>query len=810
MKNLYNLLSAVILSVVVTNLNAQSTLNVTQQAHYTYPNHTAANICGYTTASGEEYALVGVSTGMDIVDVTVPNAPVHIIQIPNVDNEWKEIKVYSHYAYVTTEANVGLQIVDLNALPSTSLASYSYHYYTGDGAIAGQIQNIHSLHIDTTKGYCYLNGSNLFNGGCIFLDLNVDPYNPTYVGKYQNATSPYVHDCYVDNDTMYACHIYAGFFSVVDVTNKANPVVLATQTTTTAFTHNAWPSNGKHFLFTTDENSNSYLTAYDISDLNNIQAVDKIQSEYPQSGSIVHNTHVLNNWAITSWYRDGFVITDITRPHNLVNVGWYDMYTPSSQGSGNGFNGTWGVYPFFPSGTIVCSNIEDGLYVYSPTYVRACYLEGTVKDSICGSALSGVDVTIGTVNVTETTDANGVFATGTPIPGTYSVTFSKPGYTSVTLNNVSFAAGQLDTFNIRMYSPSSTSVNGNISNNVTTNPVAGAQVYFQSTNNSYLYQSNGAGDYSSCNMVADNYNIETAAWGYEPICSTDSVSNNFSIHDFALTPGYHDDFTMDLGWSVTNSATLATGAWVRDVPQGTMYNATPANPGNDVNSDCFDKAYVTGNTGTTSSDDDVDGGSTQITSPAMDLSAYNDPWIHYYRWFFNNGGAGNPNDSLIIKLTNGTTTVNLEVVTASTANNSTWVHKSYRVSQYMAPSANMHLLVYTADQQVTGHIVEAGFDNFFVADSLNGISSMTVQNGMDVYPNPFNGTTTLHYTLSSAPEANAHIEVMDVTGRMVSSFRINSAEGYETLGADLNDGIYYVRIVNGTMEGNSIRIVKTN
>ena len=65
-------------------------------------------------------------------------------------------------------------------------------------------------------------------------------------------------------------HIYPGFFAVVDVTNKANPLLLATQTTPTAFTHNTWLSDDHKTLFTTDENNYSFLGAFDISDLSNI------------------------------------------------------------------------------------------------------------------------------------------------------------------------------------------------------------------------------------------------------------------------------------------------------------------------------------------------------------------------------------------------------------------------------------------------------------------------------------------------------------------------------------------------------------
>ncbi len=804
MKNIYRMLSAAVFIVAGFSANAQSSLNVTYQSHLPYPTHTTANICGYADALGNEYALCGVSTGMTIVDVTNPATPVQVAAIPNIDNEWKEIKVYHGYAYVTTEGGGGVQIVDLHPLPNTTLP---YHNYTGDGAIAGQLNSIHALHVDTTKGFVYIYGSNLFQGGAIVLDLNTDPYNPTYVGHYTNPGHPYVHDGYVDNDTLYASHVYDGVMTVVDMTNKTAPVVLATQTTTTAFTHNTWLSNDRHFVFTTDENANSFLTCYDVTDMNNIQATDKIQSEYPNSASIVHNTHILNNWAITSWYRDGFVITDITRPYNLINVGWYDTYTPSTAGSGYGFNGSWGVYPFLPSGNIVVSNIEDGLYVYSPNYVRACYLEGTVKDSICNTPLTGVTVTISTVNITDQSDINGVIRTGTAIPGTYNVTFTKLGYQPYVLNNIVFSPSVVDTFHIKMFSANAVGLIGHTSNAVTTAAIPNVQVLITNANNTYNFQSDALGDFSNCSMISANYNIAAAAWGYNTICTSDSLYTGHSTENLQMTPGYYDDFTFDLGW--TTVTTASTGSWERGVPVGTFNGPTASNPGIDVTSDCQNQCYVTGNAGGTASQDDVDNGATTLTSPIFNLSSYVNPWIHYDRWFYNAGGSGTPNDSLTIGLTDGTTTQVLETVLYNTPGSSSWVPKNFRVSNYFTPNSTMRLIVRTADAPA-GHIVEAGFDAFSIADStLSGIQNPILANGISVYPNPFDGTTTVHFALDAMPVIGAYIEVKDITGRIVSIQSVSSQEGNVEVGANLSGGLYFIQLVNGTQISPAVRLIKT-
>ena len=199
-----------------------------------------ANIGGYADTAGNEYALVGTYYGLDIVDVTNPSSPVIRFSVPGHESEWREVKTYRKYAYVTTEGgntpneqDSGLSIIDLSHLPDTIY----YKHYTGDGLIAGQLNTIHALHCDTSKGFLYLYGSNIDYGNSLFLDLS-DPWNPVYAGNYifpAGGYSSYVHDGYVLNDTMYEAHIYAGFFAVVDVRDKANPVLLATQTTPTLY-----------------------------------------------------------------------------------------------------------------------------------------------------------------------------------------------------------------------------------------------------------------------------------------------------------------------------------------------------------------------------------------------------------------------------------------------------------------------------------------------------------------------------------------------------------------------------------------------
>lgn len=780
-------------------------LNVTFRAQLTYPGQTCANICGYVDSLGNEYALVGASQGMSIVDVTNPSAPVEVIQIPGPDNLWKEIKVRGKYAYVTTEGGGGLQIVNMSSLPNT--AGITYHNYTGDGAIAGQLNTIHALHID--GNYVYLYGSNLFDGGAVALDLT-DPWNPTYAGNYMQGVSSsdhYVHDGYVRNDTLYAGHIYTGRCSVVDFTNKSAPVELANFTTPSVFTHNTWLSTDSKTLFTTDEVNNSFLTSYDITNLSSIQELDRIQSN-PGSGSIVHNTHIINvggnDYAVTSWYKDGFTIVDAGRPQNLVQVGNYDTYTI---GSGGGFEGDWGVYPFLPSGTIVVSNIDEGLFVFTPNYVRACYLEGNVTDSVTGLPINGALVEILTTTTTDNSTISGDYKTGIPSPGgTYSVRYSKPGYNSKVISGISFAAAVVTIQDVQLSPISTFALSGQVTEQGTGSPIANATVQVSNGSFNFTTTSDAGGNFTLPAVYADNYDIVAGHWGHVTSCSQNvSINSSSSPITIQLAKGWYDDFTFDFGWTLSGNATA--GLWVREIPVATFNGTQASNPGVDDSTDCSNIAYITGNNTGSASSDDVDNGSAIMISPVFDLTTYTEPYMDYSRWFYNSGGSGAPNDSLKIMLNNGTTTAILETVLAATPGSSTWVHKSFKVSDYIAPTATMKVIVRTADIP-TGHLVEAGFDKFLINEGPTGINELANNNVMlNAYPNPFADALNIVYDLNSKTD-NALLSVTDITGKVIYSERLTAAKGAVVLAPQLNPGLYFVNITVGKELLKVIKVVK--
>jgi len=768
--------------------HSQNHLNVTLAAHLPYPGQTCANISGYVDSLGNEYALVGASNGLSIVNVTNPSAPFQVIQIPvalpgDYQNLWREVDVWGKYAYVTTEAGGGLQIVDMSKLPGTNIP---YTYWTP--TINGQVLNsIHALHIDNGKVYLY--GSNVGNKGAIIADVATNPMNPIYLGSYDNR---YIHDGYVRGDTMYACHIYDGDCEIVNLSNPAAGVAIADFQTPNVFTHNSWLSQNGKIVFTTDETSNSYLTAYDISNLSNVYERDRIQSN-PGSNSDVHNVQVVQkngvDYAVTSWYNDGFTIVDASRPDNLVQVGNYDTDTTVS---GSGMDHDWGVYPFLPSGTIVVSDIQNGLFVCTPTYKRACYLEGVVTNCANGNLMTGVSVKLQVVNPqcnsnADLTDVQGKYEVGIATPATYLVVFSKNGFVTDT-DTVALSAGVVVTLNKQLCQSPTFIYAGNIHDNSTSAGVAGANVSVYNSLNRWDTVADASGNFQIPTVFSGTYTIASGKWGYVTKCvSNQNLTSTSGAFSMGLDKGIYDDFTWNWGWTASGNATQ--GMWVRGVPLGTFNSNTPLNAPNDVANDCGDEAFVTGNTGTTSTDDDVDGGAAVLTSPTFDLSSYVNPYIYYSKWKALYGST----DSVQVYLDNGITSVPLENHAAANAGQSAWVNRNYKITSFLTPTSTMKVIVRAVDNG-TDDIVEAGFDRFFIVDSaLGAVNDISSNVNVKVFPNPFKGMFNVQCLMDNGNTST--IEIYNTLGEKIFTSTISR----QPLTIDLSShssGIYFYQILN--------------
>ncbi len=776
------------------------TQNIRLRSQLKVDNQSGANICGYAQ-KGREYALVGTNQGTVIVDVTNPDLPKNLKLIPAVKSLWREIKVYKNYAYITTEGSgQGLQIVDLSALPDTTIA---FKDYKGGDSILTNIAKIHSLHVDTTKGYVYLFGgsSQLSTGvsvqGATVLDLK-DPWNPKFIGYY-NGT--YIHDGYVNNDTLYGGHIYGGYFSIINFKDKKNPVVINTQKTPTAFTHNTWPSVDGKTIFTTDENAGSYLAAYNVSDVANIKSLDKIRT-VSGDAAIIHNTHIINDFAVTSWYTEGVTIVDAHRPQNLVQVGQYDTY----DGSGAKFNGCWGVYPFLPSGNLVTSSLEGDLHVLTPQYIRASYLEGNVIDSITRKALSGVRVKINSNDPDKAAESNplGNYYTGQVSKGSFSVTYSKVGYYSKTVT-VSLNTGQVTTQNIELLPRPRYVLNGNVVSDVDGKRLSNGYINLKSGDAAYNIKTDSAGNFMLNDIMEDTYEILAGAWGYRHKSIPNlAINQNLPSLTIRLSKGYQDDFWGDFGWEVSGSIAAGAnqGRWERAAPILSVFNNEITSPAADVPNDFNGHAYITGNGGGDGGANDVDGGPTILTSPVMNLKNSVNPTMTFSYWFVNTGGDNMPNDRMNIYLSNG---IKDTLIFSVTTSSSVWRGASFPLKGYLALTDSMRVRFSVADDN-PGHIVEAGLDAFKINEMT---STVEIANNwtLEAFPNPFSSTVSLNYKMDEANK-NAKIKVTNLLGQTLESHNLPYTEGGLSIGENLPEGVYILRIETESKVSKAYKIIK--
>ena len=311
---------------------------------------------GYSAPDGREYAVLGGYQGTYFIDIT-DTATMHVVDIiPGVFSEWREMKTYSHYAYIVSEGNsTGVQIVDLSGLPKSIR-------YVGT-FLAPDHSSTHS--IQQEGPYLYLNGANIpFGNGVVILDLSIDPENPVVRGRWNDM---YVHDCRVLNDTIWGCNIGNQKVTAINAINKDNPTTITSWINgPSPSPHNCALAQGRNYIYVADEISNppGRLKVWNIRDMSNILLENIWLPQTYFQKSIIHNVELYSNQLLCAYYSAGVKLLNVSDPVNPLELGWYDTYPENNE---TNYNGCWGVYKF-PSGKIITSDRSRGLFVlrYAP------------------------------------------------------------------------------------------------------------------------------------------------------------------------------------------------------------------------------------------------------------------------------------------------------------------------------------------------------------------------------------------------------------------------------------------------------------
>ena len=185
---------------------SQSSKNIDLLANFTFPvaYGELTDIWGYANGSGNEYALVGLETGVAIVDITTPTSPIEVFFAVGANSGWRDLKVWNDYVYIVNETSGGLMIIDMSSLPG-GIVMGDVSNYTG---VTYPFTTAHDIYIDE-NGIAYIMGADNGVGGAIILDLTVNPEVPVEKGRYNDF---YIHDGMARGDTLWGAAVDDGFF----------------------------------------------------------------------------------------------------------------------------------------------------------------------------------------------------------------------------------------------------------------------------------------------------------------------------------------------------------------------------------------------------------------------------------------------------------------------------------------------------------------------------------------------------------------------------------------------------------------------
>ncbi|MFK8162661.1 MAG: choice-of-anchor B family protein [Lewinella sp.] len=778
-------------------LSAQ--LNTTLRDNLDY-DQAVNDIWGYVAPDGTEYAIVGTQTGTSFVSLADPDNIEEVAFIPGDNSVWRDIKTFGEYAYtVADQGNQGITAFDLTDLPNN--VTFQRNVFQLPGSNSSLIQS-HNLYIDTLKGRMYTTGGNenrnrINAGGIVIFDLNTDPLTPEFVGF---APAVYSHDVFSKGDTLYCSEIYEGRLAMYDISDLDDIKTLGTTLTPFTFTHNAWTTEDAQFVFTTDEEPNAPVAAYDVRDKNDIKKTfDFRPLGSVGSGVIPHNVHVIDDYLSISYYTDGLRVADASKPDNIIEVANYDTWL----GPDGDFNGCWGAYPFLPSGLTLATDRATGLYVIEVDYKRAARLEGTITDALSGQPINNVQIEIAASETIESTsDALGIYKTGLAQGGMYDVTISALNYNPITVTRF-LENGVCSIFDTTLNTTVPRfSIDVTVIDDETEEVIPNASFVYKNADRSFNMLSNAEGKVKIDFVFEGDYELYVAEWGYLTKAEFDVSPSTLEGRVVRLTPGYMDDFITDEGWTLSGDA--VTGVWERAIPEGTFFRNLPMNPGIDADGDLGQECYLTGNIGGDPRDGDVDDGTTILTSPTFGPLRLAELKVSYQYWFANAGG--DPiNDTLTISIANGLDTAVVKKYAYD--GNPRWIADSFRIDEFVDVTRGLQLIVSTSDFADAGHLVEAGFDNFLVYGRPIPVATdnhFTSTLRAKVFPNPSQEAFNLQYTGQSL--ANPSIRVTDALGRTVSQ-QAFSGESVN-FGAELPAGLYFAELFDGRARVYVTKVVK--
>jgi choice-of-anchor B domain-containing protein len=338
-----------------------------------------ADVWGWTDPlTGKEYAVVGTRTGTAFVDLSVPTAPVRVGFLPThlgTGSLWRDVDVAGNWCFVGSEiSGHGLQVFDLTRLRAVTDPPVTFT----EDAWYGGFGNSHTICADRQHPYVYAVGTNTASGGLHAVNVT-NPLAPVIAGTY--SIDGYIHEntvvTYAGPDTGYtgkqiSFNFHTGTpdrITIVDVTDKTDMTRISTVTYGGGYLcHQGWLTEDHRFLLMDDEGDEANLghptrtRIFNIEDLDTAVYVGAFDGPNASSD---HNLYLHKGLVWESNYTSGLQVLDTVglSSGSLSMSAWFDTY-PANNGSS--YNGAWGNYPFFSSGIVLVTGINEGLFILRP------------------------------------------------------------------------------------------------------------------------------------------------------------------------------------------------------------------------------------------------------------------------------------------------------------------------------------------------------------------------------------------------------------------------------------------------------------
>lgn len=304
--------------------------------------------------NGREYAIIGSTMGTHVIDVTDPGDAPEVYFLPGAysgsgvthrDYHFDGTVLYA----VCDQGTSSLQIFDLSGLPASVTTLYD------DDEL---VVTAHNVFVDNASDLLYLCNMNRPGLSTPLMVLNVA--NPSAPSQMFDL-APWVsvcHDVYAENDTVWVNAMGGG---LIVIRMQDGPVVIGTleDYPEQGANHSGWWVPEDEVYVFADETHGAPLKVVDTSDLTDLQVVSMLSSGTAEN-AIAHNLMIRDERVYVSYYHDGLQVFDIHDPENPHLIAWFDTYPPDNH---SGYAGAWGVHAALPSGRVLISDIQRGLFV---------------------------------------------------------------------------------------------------------------------------------------------------------------------------------------------------------------------------------------------------------------------------------------------------------------------------------------------------------------------------------------------------------------------------------------------------------------